>query len=300
MIITCPHCHTRYQVASDMIGSAGRKVQCAHCHRDWQARPAPPEPPETADDKLFSALEEEKLDDAFADAEQAGAPDRPSHARPAAESVPAAPAPVGPSEDRKATAAAPAGGAQSGKAKGALKATLTRFARRERLLLRQMPQARLRRAVRLGGAVALVGLLAGLYVWRTDLVRSFPSLDGLYEAVGLPINVVGLEFSDVKTLKALSGGVEKLVIDANIVSVAGRPVSVPPVIVTLADAGGQPIYEWSAVGPAGEVDPGRSVPFETQLPAPPAAASKVVLTFGPGSNQGPRAPKAAASEQGDH
>jgi len=36
MIITCPHCQTKYQVAYEAIGSAGRKVQCAQCRQAWQ------------------------------------------------------------------------------------------------------------------------------------------------------------------------------------------------------------------------------------------------------------------------
>ena len=35
MIITCPHCQTKYQVTYEAIGSVGRKVQCAHCHKAW-------------------------------------------------------------------------------------------------------------------------------------------------------------------------------------------------------------------------------------------------------------------------
>ena len=63
MIITCPHCQTKYQVTFDAIGSAGRKVQCAHCHRDWQQAPLPPAPPAPPvsgeGDKLYAEMDED-------------------------------------------------------------------------------------------------------------------------------------------------------------------------------------------------------------------------------------------------
>ena len=43
MIITCPHCQTRYQVTYEAIGSTGRKVQCAHCQQAWSQKPLDPD-----------------------------------------------------------------------------------------------------------------------------------------------------------------------------------------------------------------------------------------------------------------
>src|SRR5688572_10646213 len=86
MIISCPNCGTRYQVAYETIGAAGRKVQCAQCRKAWQAAPvedAPPSPPpprpvlvhqaepEEKDDTLFDNISESGLDEAFAEEERA-------------------------------------------------------------------------------------------------------------------------------------------------------------------------------------------------------------------------------------
>jgi hypothetical protein len=92
---------------------------------------------------------------------------------------------------------------------------------------------------------------------------------------------VGLDFNDLRTLKSLNGGTEKLVIDADIASVSNDAVIVPPVIVTLTDAKGADIYEWSVPPPARRLQAGKSVAFETQLPLPPRAAHGVRLSFGP-------------------
>jgi predicted Zn finger-like uncharacterized protein len=40
MIVTCPACSTRYLVDPRALGSAGRKVRCAHCSNTWHQQPA--------------------------------------------------------------------------------------------------------------------------------------------------------------------------------------------------------------------------------------------------------------------
>lgn len=50
MIITCPSCHTRFEIAPSALGSAGRTVRCSSCGARWfvdrftDAAPAPPIP----------------------------------------------------------------------------------------------------------------------------------------------------------------------------------------------------------------------------------------------------------------
>lgn len=41
MIITCPSCSTRFQIADNALGPAGRKVRCAKCGENWWQDPAP-------------------------------------------------------------------------------------------------------------------------------------------------------------------------------------------------------------------------------------------------------------------
>jgi predicted Zn finger-like uncharacterized protein len=51
MIITCPNCQTRYQIAPESLGESGRTVRCSGCGQRWFAAPpaeaasAPPLPP---------------------------------------------------------------------------------------------------------------------------------------------------------------------------------------------------------------------------------------------------------------
>ncbi|MCS6758139.1 MAG: hypothetical protein MO852_02790 [Candidatus Devosia euplotis] len=62
---------------------------------------------------------------------------------------------------------------------------------------------------------------------------------GVYASIGLGINVVSLEFSDLTTLQTLRNGKEALIVSAQIVGLARGPVSVPAVAVTLIGPDGR-------------------------------------------------------------
>ena len=66
MIITCPHCQTKYQIAYRAIGSTGRKVQCCYCQQAWRERPAKPRLALVDADGACDAASEDTLDVAFA------------------------------------------------------------------------------------------------------------------------------------------------------------------------------------------------------------------------------------------
>jgi len=265
MIITCPHCQTRYQVANDTIGAVGRKVQCAHCHEAWQAVPVA----EGADDRLFDEDAERELDAEFA--AEARRADQPP--------VPAAPAaPPAPVQEMAAAIRSQIDPVAAQRRERA-------FFRRQSRMGRQLPLARVRRTVRIASLVILALVLAAVVTLRTNIVRQFPELAGVYAAAGLGVNVVGLDFRNVHTLRSLKGGAQLLTVEATIYSVSSRPAAVPSVVVTLLDKTGAALYEWSVSPVAPTLRPGESVDFSTELPQPPEGADSVKLTFAGGRGQ---------------
>ncbi|HEY4199030.1 MAG TPA: DUF3426 domain-containing protein [Devosiaceae bacterium] len=287
MIITCPNCQTRYQVANDTLGAVGRKVLCAHCQSAWQALPEP-EPrgvPEDSNDLLFDEDAERELDAEFAaeekeavswDFNQDEAIDAEAMVEPSPTTQPWRNA-VDPAAEKKRQRA---------------------FFRRQSRMGRQLPLARVRRTVRWVSVVALLLVLTAVVVFRTSLVRQFPELAGVYAAVGLGVNVVGLEFSDVVTLNSQHTGAEVLSVTARIHSVSNQLVRVPQVVVTLLDAHGAALYEWSVAPDSSDLQPGEVLDFSTELPQPPAGASEVRLTFAGSRGQIPAAvsPSTPSSE----
>jgi len=261
MIITCPHCQTRYQVTYEAIGAAGRKVQCANCHRDWQEQAAEPASHQV-DDAVFDSLAEDGLDEAMASEERAVAVEVAEH--------------LADEERRKQgeAVAAPAVHAEQ------LRRRERAFLRRRKSLTRGLPMARMRRLMRVLVLGALALILVGAYFGRIGIVTRFPALAGIYEAVGLPVNVIGLDFTEVETVRSLREGREYLTVKATIAGLATRARPVPPVLVTLTDAAGQSLYQWSVTAPVRTLIVGESVDIETQLAMPPAGAKSVRLTFG--------------------
>ena len=276
MIITCPHCQTKYQVTYEAIGSVGRKVQCAHCHKAWTQEASHAPAPRTGldaarmqADKVFDAMAEDALDEVMAAEESAVAAQngalRGAAPRPAPESAQALPG-IDPAELKKRQMA---------------------FARRQNAMFSSLPLARLRRAARVAGAVILVGLVGGAWFGRVPIVERYPDLAGLYEAVGLGVNVVGLDFTNLETLKTLSGGNDVLSVSAQIVGRSKVPVPVPPVVISLLDTSGHAVYEWSVTPRVRDLMAGESATFDTRLSLPPSEAVRVRLSFaGQGGSSG--------------
>jgi len=365
VIIACPNCGTRYQVAYSAIGKRGRSVQCAHCGKSWEAHAdPPPEPPaatppapkepvvvdlpspakaEAVAEKSLGALAEEMLDIKFVQEERKHRSKRDAAAkaaeeaeaeksRAAAERVVAldaaerdearaklrkraaargdSPAPDSSPEDeereagyRRTVEDIKAAIAPRPRAKAAVRSDpaaehrqqLRAFSDRQRSIASRLPLARFRRAARIGVLAAMIALAAIGLLGRTLIVQQFPQLAGAYAAIGLGVNVIGLEFREVRTLQSLQQGVEVLEVDGKIASVSGQPVNVPQVVVTLLGKDGAPLYEWSMMPKIAVLAPGESELLQTQLSRPPVGAGKVRLAFATGRS----APSAADGAAGD-
>jgi predicted Zn finger-like uncharacterized protein len=277
VVIECPHCGTRYQLPAEAVGAKGREVACAHCGKTWHAKPLPRSGDDP--DTLFDEASERALDEAFKAQERAAA--EPQAAKP-----PAAPPEDGERMRSIAEIKAAISPRQRPETPGNGQASdagdrrrQKAFDKRQAALSRQSPLARVRRIARVASVSALLAVVVGAIAFRTEIVRQLPDLAGIYESIGLGVNIVGLEFRDVTTLTAWRAGAEVMQVDARIYSVGSRTIAVPPVVVTLLDANGSSLYEWSVVPDARNLDPGEVVDFATQLTTPPPGAASVRLTF---------------------
>jgi predicted Zn finger-like uncharacterized protein len=127
--------------------------------------------------------------------------------------------------------------------------------------------------------LTLTAIITGLIAWRTDVVRVMPQTASLYAAIGMPVNLRGLEFANVKTATEMQDGVPVLVVAGEIVSRSRRPVELPRLRFAVRNDGGKEIYAWTALPGQAVLAPGAALPFRSRLASPPREGHQVLVRF---------------------
>jgi predicted Zn finger-like uncharacterized protein len=293
MLIVCPSCTTAYRIELSTLGAAGRSVRCARCRTVWLASVAdmapaalalspvpapapnganaadqPPQPP--AEERAETAGPGRAADGI--DESLGGSPD--ALAAGAATVIVAHSPPLVPSEDqdkRPALDSTPAAGPD----------IETVAARRER-----NGKGRAKRRGRgrsLPGLptiiLVLAGVLAALVHWRANVVRLLPQTAPLFSAVGLPVNLRGLSFDNVKTSVESHDGVPVLVVEGMVANLTRQPVEVPRLRFAVRNAAGYEVYAWTSLPAQPVLGAGDVAPFRSRLASPPADGQDVIVRF---------------------
>ena len=251
-LITCPSCQAQYNVAPQTLGENGRRVKCAQCNNDWKAVA---EPLEEQSELEIDEKQEEELDSEFEEVENTLESSPATPDAPTKEKVEKAQVSKLTPQEKKDTA------------------------RRNNLLQRTMPKKKSHLLARILGGVLLAFLLFGGVFLRENIVKLLPDMAGVYANIGLGVNVVGLDFVDIRTLRVLRDGDEVMDISASIKSVSSHQVPVPKILISLLDQNGISVFEWSVTSRAAIMLPGEWIEFETKLISPPAEAVSVRLAF---------------------
>lgn len=127
--------------------------------------------------------------------------------------------------------------------------------------------------------VLLVAACAALIVWRGSIVRHAPQMASLYAAIGMPVNLRGLVFSDVKVSRDIHEGVQVLTVEGVIISVASKPVEVPRLRFAMRNETGAEVYAWTALPSREVLAPGETLPFRSRLASPPGDGHAVMVRF---------------------
>jgi hypothetical protein len=123
--------------------------------------------------------------------------------------------------------------------------------------------------------LVLVCLIAG----RQQIVRLLPQTASLYARIGLPVNLRGLAFENIKTTRDIEDGVPILIVEGEVVGTTGRHTEVPRLRFAVTDNTGKEIYAWTARPAKTLLPPGEVLPFRSRLASPPAEASGVTVRF---------------------
>jgi predicted Zn finger-like uncharacterized protein len=259
MLLTCPSCETSFRVKPDALGPNGRTVRCVRCHTSWFATP-----------------EETERELAMADVSAIGAeppslsvipPNDPiSWHEPLVENEPAPP--LVPDSVHPVTSLPNVDAAEA-------ESIPVRRARPARPARRKSSRKGLGVAIlAAAGALVVTGIAA-----RATVVRVIPDLAGFYAAAGLPVNLRGLEFRDVRTMSETQDGIAVLVIEGDVVNVAKHAVEVPRVRLAVLGASGQELYSWTALLPRSTLSEEEKVSFRSRLASPPTEGREVLVRF---------------------
>lgn len=296
MQIACPACATSYEISDASLG-AGRSVRCTRCRTVWfatapepalemaetadfvtEAEPQselPPEPqPDAPAETQFQEAEAGLDDMAAAMAAQAAE----TGIDPAAMQIDDAP-PLAPHyEHRFAPGEGPfpmtGGDPANFERRRASKRAKDTFSWRALLSRIHWPLAPLPTTL-----LALGATVAVLVGWRADFVRLLPQTASFYSMIGLGVNLRGLEFENIKTVREIHDGIPVMVVEGDIVSVSRKPVDIPRLRFGVRNGLGAEIYTWTAMPSRAIANPGDRVPFRSRLASPPAETHDITVRF---------------------
>jgi predicted Zn finger-like uncharacterized protein len=316
MLIVCPSCTTSYMIDPTSVGPGGRTVRCARCRTTWFAggpksapevtafvngviREAETQSAETSPSESASHSADAAPENVSRAAEDfAGKPSKPlpqsppiapkpepappleraPHHTDLVPREPAAPEPV-------AIAEAPplvppiehASMPSTAHVESGNDEIETFAARRQRLKERRLKARKSSRWTAL--ILVLFAFNVALVGARNEVVRFLPQTASLFAAIGLPVNLRNLKFENVRITKEAQDGVNSLVIQGSIVSVANKPVEVPRLRFAARNATGQEVYSWTAQPDRSILDAGERLDFNSRLASPPSDASDIMVRF---------------------
>lgn len=288
MHIVCPLCAASYEVAEAAMGR-GRAVRCTNCQHVWIARAPEPAIVEAgAADWGDAKPRGADAGDAAATAEASRADDaNVAAAQPDFGRGENAPTPVGePSLVDDAPSLLPDANGTDGQpnySAGSIEGDLddpedfaARRAARRRLAAKAKAASRPSWPTII---LALLTVIAAILAWRAEVVRAMPQTASLFARIGLPVNLRGLVFEDVKIERDAAEGVSVLVVQGAVTNVTRRRVEVPRIRFAVRDPSGAEVYQWTAQPARATLGPGESLEFNTRLASPPAEAHDVQVRF---------------------
>lgn len=240
MILTCSSCSTRYYADDAAIGPAGRTVRCAACGFSWFAEP------------------QLELRAPVATATETREPVAAANEPLTRERV-----------ERLRRAAEQPGPAPSAAAK-------FRAQQAER-----MRKERARAAVVVWGATgaALAASAAGMVMFRQDVAELWPRSASAFAALGLDVNVYGLEFYDLAVERQFDGPTPVLMVSGEVRNIGRDEKLVPPVRISLRDTRSHEIFELVNAISDQPIAAGAAVPFQIRVENPPTDAVDLEATF---------------------
>jgi len=151
--------------------------------------------------------------------------------------------------------------------------------------------ARMRRvAIPLATVAALAGAMAAVAA-RAEIVAAMPAAGGLYAAIGLPVNPVGLAIVDVSARLGAGGDKSLLAVEGAIVNLRAGETAAPNLRIALRAADGRELYVWTTRPPKPRLAAGERAAFVARLAAAPPGVVDALVKFVAPSDKDSLAPE---------
>ncbi len=135
---------------------------------------------------------------------------------------------------------------------------------------------------RLPGWAAVVAILMGvsaLIALREKIVDVAPPAARVFAAIGLPVNLAGLELREVHSHIEMDGARKVLAVEGEIANMRRESRPVPPVALIVRGEDGQAKYAWTTRAAKSRLEPGETIAFRARLASPPESGADVLVRF---------------------
>jgi hypothetical protein len=169
----------------------------------------------------------------------------------------------------------------------------------------RMRRDRARAAIVAWGATgaAVAASATGMVMFRQDVAELWPRSASAFAALGLDVNVYGLEFYDITVERAFEGPTPVLLVSGEVRNIGRDDKLVPPVRLSLRDERSQEIFELVNTIAEQPLAAGASLPFQVRVENPPVDAVDLEASFADYSEmvvEGPAHVSPQAPEPAEH
>ncbi len=145
----------------------------------------------------------------------------------------------------------------------------------------QARRTRRRKMVAAWAGLALVATSPAAFAlaFPETTVNIAPASIALYDWMGRPVNVYGLDIRKVETQHLLVDGQRIIAVKGEISNMSGSQRKIPWLRFGLRDDKGAEVYTWQLDTNARPLNPGESTNFVTRVASPPETAGKIEIRF---------------------
>ena len=130
-----------------------------------------------------------------------------------------------------------------------------------------------------GYTLSILIVFVIMIVARVPIVKSIPSMAGIYSALGMDVNVRGVTFANVQQKWVIEGNRLLLKVEGEVTNLTNRYKTLPPMVFGAVGQNKKEIFRWVMSVRKKPLLPGEKAPFMAKVPLPPEQAKMLIISF---------------------